>query len=290
MIRVARIGEVEQFTMARSFLGRPGYHTACYRVDGTLIDTGCAHCSAELVRALGPQPVKLVLITHSHEDHIGSSGLLQKRWGTEVLAHPLALPVLRQPRVRQRLRTYQRWMWGYPLPSLGHALDDVTSAGHNTFRVIPAPGHSPDHVCFYEPERGWLFTGDAFIGGRERALRRDYRIWEIIGSLKRLAALPIETLFPASGRIRHRPRQEILDKIDYLEALGRKVLDLHARGIGPREIRRRLLGRETTLACLTGGHFSGVNLVRSYIEGAPGRSGKAAPEGRAVGIREEPTT
>jgi hypothetical protein len=32
-------------------------------------------------------------------------------------------------------------------------------------------------------KKGWIFTGDAYIGGKDRALRQDYDIWQIIRRL-----------------------------------------------------------------------------------------------------------
>jgi len=53
------------------------------------------------------------------------------------------------------------------------------NALHHRFEVIYISGHSPDHICLYGPEKGWIFTGDAYIGGKDRVLRQDYDIWQI---------------------------------------------------------------------------------------------------------------
>ncbi len=45
---------------------------------------------------------------------------------------------------------------GYSLLDGGDAL---TYGGH-TLRCILTPGHTPGHLCLYEPERRWLFSGD----------------------------------------------------------------------------------------------------------------------------------
>jgi len=50
-----------------------------------------------------------------------------------------------------------------------------------------------------------------------------------------------------------------------IEELGERVWQLHSQGLSPREIRDRLLGRELPIAYWTLGHFSGLNLVRSYL-------------------------
>jgi glyoxylase-like metal-dependent hydrolase (beta-lactamase superfamily II) len=143
-----------------------------------------------------------IVNTHSHEDHIAGNAALQKMYDVDVLAHPMAIPVLANPKMRQPLHLYQQLMWGYPAPSRGKAIGDFIETDHHRFEVIHTPGHSPDHICLYEPEEGWLFSGDLFVGGRDRALRADYNIWLIITSLKKVSALDIRILFPGSGTVR----------------------------------------------------------------------------------------
>jgi glyoxylase-like metal-dependent hydrolase (beta-lactamase superfamily II) len=148
-------------------------------------------------------------------------------------------------------------------------IGDYVETERYCFEVLHTPGHSSDHICLYEPKQGWLFTGDVYVGGRDRALRADYNVWQIIDSLKHLASLDVKLLFPGSGTTRESPQEELLRKIAYLEEMGERVLDLHRRGWGRRRIRLRLFGREMPIAYYTLGHFSGRNLVRSYIEDRP---------------------
>lgn len=266
MIHVETIGEVRKFRLARTLFGRSLYYTACYWIDGLVVDTGCAHTVDELVSELDGLSVERIVNTHSHEDHIGANAAIASKFNAVVSAHALALPVIEDPEGRQPLQAYRKVMWGCPDPSKGTELGDQVRTNHCTFEVVHTPGHSPDHVCLYEPEKGWIFTGDAYIGGRDRALRRDYDIWEIIESLKRIVKLDITCLFPGSGSVRRNPRDELAGKIGYLEETGERVLELYDRGIGPRHIYRRLFGREMPLSYFTLGHFSGKNLVLSYIE------------------------
>lgn len=265
MIRVEQIDEVQKFRLARSLFGRGVYFTTAYWVDGMMIDTGCAHTVRELVDALRGHRIDLVVNTHSHEDHVAGNAALQKLYGAKVLAHPLALPVIENQDRRPPLHPYRRLLWGYPVPSKGKAIGKFVETHHHRFKVIHTPGHSPDHICLYEPSKGWLFSGDLFVGGRDRALRADYNIWLTIASLKKVASLDLAILFPASGSVRENPLEEIIWKIDYLEKLGEGVLALHRQGLSYAQIRRRLLGPEGPIAYYTLGHFSGKNLIRSYI-------------------------
>ena len=271
MLKLTHYGPVTRFDLARTLAGRGRYWTTCYLVDGLLVDTGCAHTAPEMIHALEGISLRRIANTHTHEDHIGANGPLQRRRGgregLEVLAHPLALPVLADPRRAQPLHPYRRLFWGWPEPSAGRPLAGgaVVETEKYGFQVIYTPGHSHDHLCLYEPRQGWLFSGDLYVGGKDRALRAGYDIWEIIASLKRVAALPVEMLFPGSARVRENPAGQIRAKIDYLEALGEGVLRLHKAGWGVGAIARALCGGPMWIELVTLGHFTRRRLVLAYL-------------------------
>jgi glyoxylase-like metal-dependent hydrolase (beta-lactamase superfamily II) len=270
MIRAESVGDsgqVIRFQMARVVFGRPAYYAAAYWVDGLLIDTGCAHTSRQLTAAIKSLELEKIANTHSHEDHIGANAMLQQALGCPIYAHLDALPVIANPRL-QRLQAYRRIFWGVPKPSRGTRISQSLDTHRYQFEVIHTPGHSPDHICLFEPDRGWLFSGDAFIGGKDRALRDGYDIWGIIASLKKLAQLPVRVIFSGSGSVRQDGGRHLQEKIDYLEDLGQRVLALDQKGMSARRIRRKLFGRELPIAYFTLGHFSGLHLVRSYLQSA----------------------
>ena len=269
MIHVEQIGPVKKFRLARTLWGKGRYYTACYLADGVMIDTGCAYTVEELLRAMDKQRVDLIINTHSHEDHIAGNGAIQRRQETPVLAHPLALPVLAQPRKKQPLKPYQKVMWGYPEPSNGSPIGETVEQNSLRFQIIHTPGHSMDHICLYETNHGWLFTGDAFVGGKDRALRADYDIWSIMASLQKIASLDTSFAFTGSGSVKKAPQSEIIQKIAYLEETAERVWDFHTKGLSYRQIRKALFGKEMVLYYITLGHFSGKNLVRSFIEDRP---------------------
>ncbi|MBU2499600.1 MAG: MBL fold metallo-hydrolase [Proteobacteria bacterium] len=269
MIEIEDVGEIRKFRLARTFLGRPIYYTAAYLVDGLMIDSGCAYTVRELAAALEGLPLRRIVNTHSHEDHIAANAELARRFKAEIEAHPFALHILASPAEERPLKPYQRVMWGYPEPSEARAIGDTIETENHRFEVIHTPGHSPDHICLYEPEKGWLFCGDAYIGGRDRSLRADYNIWQTIGSLQKLLALEVALLFPGSGRVRRKARRDLMEKADYLLEVSERIQDLHRRGLGYERIGRRVFGREPSLYYITLGHFSVGNLVRSFIEDRP---------------------
>lgn len=268
MLETTSYGPVTRFDLGRTLFGRGRYWTSAYLVGGMLVDSGCAHTAQELAHHLADIPLTRIVNTHTHEDHIGANGILQRQRGDlEILAHPAALPVLARPAHAVRLQPYRRFLWGRPEPSQAQPLSDgqiiVTDRHH--FRVIYTPGHCPDHLCLYEPDNGWLFTGDLFVGGRDRALRAGYDIWKIIASLKIIAALPATRLYPGSAQVREQPAKALSAKIAYLEEMGERVLGLYQQGLRVKEIVPEVFGGPMLIELITLGHFSRRHLVLSYL-------------------------
>lgn len=269
MLIARQHGPVTVFRLARTLLGKGRYYTACAHVDGLLIDSGGAFTASELSAALREMPLHAIAHTHTHEDHVAASAGLNASRGARVFSPAESLDVVQGQAERGRLMPYQRVLWGWPAACpAAEALPAVVETPKHRFQVIPTPGHSPDHVCLYEPDQGWLFGGDAYTGGRDRALRRGYDIHGIIASLKVLAGLPAALLFTGSGSVVAEPAKAIAEKIAYLEEKGAYVAELHRRGWPIKIIAKSLFGREPMISYITQGDFSRVNLVLSYIEGA----------------------
>ncbi len=158
MIKISKHGEVTRFDLARSIAGHGRYWTTAYAVDGMLVDTGCAHTAPEFIQALDGIVLNTIVNSHSHEDHIGANGPLQRvRGDVDILAHPHALQILADPRKEQPLHPYRRYFWGWPDPSRGQQVSngEFIETDHHRFQVIYTPGHSPDHLCLSPTMAGY---------------------------------------------------------------------------------------------------------------------------------------
>jgi glyoxylase-like metal-dependent hydrolase (beta-lactamase superfamily II) len=264
MIQVQQHGSVTAIRMARTFLGRPLYWTTAYWLDGLLIDSGPPCLAEALVRVLQPLAVEQIVLTHAHEDHIGGLYQLRQRYpDARIYASPLSIPLIQEPQ-RLHPHLYRRLLWG--VPKAVAAVDPLpllVETPQFKLRVVETPGHSQDHVSFFEARHRWLFTGDAFIGGKDRSWASDYEMFGVISSLRTLGALRPERLFPGSGNIRRTALPEIHGKIGQLLELCQNVARLDTQGVPTDEIVRRLLGGETRMRFWTQGHFSGVNLIQA---------------------------
>lgn len=267
MIQVERHGPVIAIRMARGLLGRPWAWTTAYWVDGLLIDSG-PHCTAaQLVKVLEQLPPERVVITHAHEDNIGGLAAIHARFPrTPIYASSHALPVIKQP-ARLHPQLYRRLMWGIPAAYPGiQAIEELgatVSTREYTFRIIETPGHTPDHLSFFEPHQRWLFSGDAFIGGAERMWAREIDLFGVLGTLHTLAGLRPERLFPNSGEVRRNPRPEISEKIGSLMRLCKEVARLDAAGTSNDDMVTRLFEGESPLRVWTAGHISAANLIKA---------------------------
>ncbi len=103
------------------------------------------------------------------------------------------------------------------------------------------------------------------MGGEDKALRADFNIWKIIDSLKYLATFEPDVIFSGSGSIKTNATQELSRKIRFLENMAEKVLNLHSKGLSVTEIRNRVVGPELLIRYITLGHYSGWNLINSFI-------------------------
>jgi glyoxylase-like metal-dependent hydrolase (beta-lactamase superfamily II) len=235
-------------------------------VDGLLIDTGFRHARSRFLRALAGRRVEQAVNTHAHEDHSGNNLALLERLAVRLHAPAAALPALARPWLDTR-HLYQRVIWGLPEPSAPEPLAGEIGTERFTFRVVPTPGHSLDHVCLFEPDQGWLFAGDLYLGTRVTLARPYENGIDLIASLERVADLEPRVLVCYHRGVVKEPVNALRRKLEWLRQLRERIHQLHGRGVAPDAIARRLLGPDPSpLRLLTGGDVSSANLVRSFLK------------------------
>src|SRR2546425_631756 len=176
-------GEVRYFRMARTVLGRAVYWTGVYLVDGLLVDSGPPNLARDVRRLVGELGVRQCVTTHHHEDHSGNHGLLARELHITPLAHRSGVARLAESDAQPPL--YRRVAWGARPPVSVAPLAQQLETPQFRFQVIHTPGHAADHVALFEPERGWLFSGDLYLAPRLRYLRADEDVYAMMDSLRR---------------------------------------------------------------------------------------------------------
>lgn len=240
-------------------------NTTCilYRLGSTVLDTGPANQWRWVRRFLEERAVRQVLVTHHHEDHSGNLAAIGRRWQPQLLAPACGRAPLAEG---FPVHAYRRLVWGKPARVESAPLPETLELEDRlVLRCIPTPGHSPDSTCFLLPERGWLFSGDLYIGSRTRYLRRDEDVGGYLASLRRVLELDFDTVICSHRGVIDAGREALRRKLDYLTDLCGRAQRRHAAGESLDEISRSLLGREDFMTWLTRGHFSKRNLVFSCL-------------------------
>jgi len=257
-------GFVNSIRMTSQFLGLPLYKVNAFFVDGLLIDTGFAFGRDRFLKLLNTLHPDVVVNTHHHEDHTGNNFWIKEKYGLLPLAHPKTFFYLQDP--SQWVPWYRRLVWGCPHPSETGELNSKIQTKNFLFLVIPTPGHSDDHICLFEPNEGWLFSGDLFISEQVKYMRKDEDIYSIIDSLKKVAALHPKKMFCSFSGFVDRPEEALHRKIERLENIKNEVERGVQAGISPRELQRRLLGRGDQFSLVTSGYISKKNLINAFLK------------------------
>ena len=162
----------------------------------TIVDTGLGFDESKAIwertfgGVMGNKPVKHVVVTHMHPDHVGCAGWLAERFNVDlwmtreeyamcrVLVSDTGRPA---PEAGTRFYTaagyapealeHYRKIFGFfgkyvtPLPDSYRRLYDGQKGpvGNREWEVVVGRGHSPEHACFYNQEMNLLISGDQIL-------------------------------------------------------------------------------------------------------------------------------
>jgi glyoxylase-like metal-dependent hydrolase (beta-lactamase superfamily II) len=161
----------------------------------TVIDTGHgdeatrAVWEALAVNLLRGRPIRRMICTHHHPDHLGLSGWMTARWGAELWCtrtewlegraqslRPLAetqavaasfyraagVPEPALPEILECCRSYPENVSVTPTYRRLREGDSLTAGGIR-WRVVVGRGHAPEHACLFARERGLFVSGDQVL-------------------------------------------------------------------------------------------------------------------------------
>lgn len=238
---------------SRSF----GLDVSAYVVRGVMIDSAFHRARQRFANAINGLDLRGCIITHWHEDHAGNVRLLAQR-GVPVSLRADTEAILRSG---PRIKLYRQATWGRP-PVLD---TPITPFDTRPLECIHTPGHSADHQVVFDPETRTLFSGDLWLGIRARLMHPAEDPFQILESLRTVAALEPLRMFDAHRGLVEPAMVGLTRRIDWLAEAISTVERRSAEGWTTDEIVQRELGGETTAARLSQGEYTVTNFVGAVL-------------------------
>ena len=196
-----------------------------------------------LIREKTALPLRYVVATHCHADHIYGLQVFADL-GARIVGHVGCRDYLHSETARQRLIASREELFPWidentrlVAPDLwmgeGGNEDDLTlRIGRSRFLVRHAgPSHTTEDLIVQDPRSGVLFAGDIVFRGRLPFVgHADSRRW--IGALDRMLALKPRLLVPGHGPLSMTPAEDLQLTRDYLLYL-RQTMGRAARQMAP---------------------------------------------------------
>lgn len=195
------------------------------------------------IRDITALPVRYVVVTHCHADHIYGLQVF-KEAGATLVGHVGCRDYLASDTAKQRLAASRQDLFPWVdentqltapeqwLGEGGQEADVLLRMGNRSLRVRHAgPSHTVEDLIVFDASTGVLFAGDIVFRGRLPFVgQADSRRW--ISTLDRMLDLQPRVLVPGHGPLSVDPAADLKLTRDYLQYL-RQTMGEAARNMEP---------------------------------------------------------
>lgn len=189
----------------------------------------------EAIAKITDQPIRRVIISHYHADHIYGIQVF-KSLGAEIWAHQAGQEYLNSEEAQLRLQQRRQMLWPWVDENTRLIPADKWLAGDTNFEMgglhfelrYVGPAHSMEDMAMYVKEDRVLYSGDLIFKGRVPYVgNADSKLW--LMALDKLTAFKPKFLIPGHGGASDTPLDDLKLTSDYLvyvrKVMGQAVKD-----------------------------------------------------------------
>ncbi|MGG4444368.1 MBL fold metallo-hydrolase [Brevibacillus fortis] len=233
-----------------------------YVTDGMLVDTGPKVLEQALIHRFHEASFDSVVLTHSHEDHVGTASWIAQHKQVPLLIHEKGLDICSQ---KAQYPFYRKITWGIRDPFVAQPLGDVHHSRSLEWKVLYSPGHAHDHVALLDESTGRLFCGDLFMGVKTKVILREESIPTLMNSLRAVLTYDFQSIFCAHSGYHPDGKTRLQQKLEHLENLSGEILHLYSQGLSSQEINTRMFPSKPLIIAASTGEFDSLHIVTSVL-------------------------
>ena len=261
-----RFGDVTAFKLGFGPIGSPLMCVHFFLLDGIVIDSAQRNMRRSVLGMLAGNSISTLLMTHHHEDHSGNAAAIANAHRIPIMGHPQTAAKIGRS---FPIKPYQRYVWGRADSAAVSPLPPIVESDHYRLKPIHCPGHSRDHTVFLEPDHGWLFSGDLYLGERIKFFRSDEIFTDQIISIKKVLTYDFDALFCAHNPCATGGHDKLRSKLQFLEELYGQVQQMKMAGLPLATVQKHLdQKRDRLVKLITMGNVSFANMIRSAYDSA----------------------
>lgn len=239
-----------------------GMSVYSFFVDGLLIDTGSYSLSQEFQSFFKGIPIEQLALTHSHEDHAGNAAWIQHHKNVPIYIHRDSVNLCAED---GDYPLYRQALWGERPAFVAQPFGQTLQTNAATWDVIETPGHTTDHLSFYNRETGAMFTGDLFIQPKTKVVLDEENIVHTLASLRKIVNYDFDVVYCCHAGFIVDGRTKIQEKIAYLEDMQGKVKQLFKQGFSVEEITKSIFPRDYPITKVSGEQWSSKHIITAFI-------------------------